>query len=86
MHASYLGNVDWDRNWEPVVSSNDEESNQDTDDDNEDDELEDEDYEDEDDAKMSLPPRVSTVASPIGLPPSPHPPPIRTGTFLLSAA
>jgi hypothetical protein len=55
--AGYLGNVDWDRNWEPVVSSNDEKSDEDADeDDDEDDELEDEDYKDgdEDDAKTPL--------------------------------
>jgi hypothetical protein len=51
--VGYLGDVDWDHNWEPVVSSDDEESDEDADDDDEDDELEDEDYEDEEDATAS---------------------------------
>jgi hypothetical protein len=40
--VGYLGDVDWDHNWEPVVSSDDEDSDED-----EDDEAGDEDYEDE---------------------------------------
>jgi hypothetical protein len=39
--AGYLGDVDWDRNWEPVVSSNDEDK------DDKDDDDEDEDYKDD---------------------------------------
>jgi hypothetical protein len=61
-HAGYLGDVDWDHNWEPVVSSDDKESNKDADDDDKDaddddkdDEAKDEDYEDE----TPPPPRVS---------------------------
>jgi hypothetical protein len=57
MRAGYLNNVDWDRNREPVMSSDDEESDKDGDD--EDDKLEDKDYKDEDDAKTPPPPRVS---------------------------
>jgi hypothetical protein len=29
--AGYLGDVDWDRNWEPVVSSSDEDEDNDED-------------------------------------------------------
>jgi hypothetical protein len=61
--AGYLSDVDWDRNWEPVVSSDDE----DEDVDDEDDAAEDEDYEDDDedkdDAKTPPRPRVSGEVS-----------------------
>jgi hypothetical protein len=53
--AGYLGNVDWDRNLEPVVSSDDEDD-EDEDNDNDDDEA-------EDDAKTLPPPRVSGEVS-----------------------
>jgi hypothetical protein len=66
--AGYLGDVDWDRSWEPVMSSDDEddedEDNNDDEDEAEDkDEDEEEDYEDEDDVKTPLPPRVSDEVS-----------------------
>jgi hypothetical protein len=54
--AGYLGDVDWDRNWEPVVSSDDKDSNKDEDDDDEDEEA-------EDDAKTPPPPLVSGEVS-----------------------
>jgi hypothetical protein len=46
--TGYLDDVDWDRNWEPIVSSDDEDDDED---------------EDEDDAKTALPPRVSGEVS-----------------------
>jgi hypothetical protein len=49
-HAGYLGDVDWDRSWEPVVSSDDEEDEDDED-------------EDKDDVKTPPPPRVSGEVS-----------------------
>jgi hypothetical protein len=64
--AGYLGDVDWDRSWEPVVSSDDEDEDEgDIDEDDDDDMTEDEDYEDgdEDDGKTPPPPRVSGEVS-----------------------
>jgi hypothetical protein len=59
--AGYLGNVDWDRSWEPGVSSDDE------DDEDKDKGNVDEDdnkmTEDEDDGKTPPPPRVSGEVS-----------------------
>jgi hypothetical protein len=50
--AGYLGDVDWDRSWEPVVSSDDEDEDKDDDDDM----AEDEDEDDDDSAKTPPPP------------------------------
>jgi hypothetical protein len=61
--TGYLGDINWDRNWEPVVSSDDEDSDEDEDEDDEDDKAEDEDYEDEDDAKTPQRPHVSGEVS-----------------------
>jgi hypothetical protein len=55
--AGYLGDVDWDRSWEPVVSSDDEDE-----DDDDDNMAEDEDDDDDDDAKTP-PHRVSGEVS-----------------------
>jgi hypothetical protein len=52
--AGYLGDIDWDRNWEPVVSSDDEDD---------DDMDEDEDDDDDDDTKTPSLPRVSGEVS-----------------------
>jgi hypothetical protein len=54
--VSYLGDTDWDRNWEPVVPSDDEDAD-------EDDKAEDKDYKGEYDAKAPPPPRVSGEVS-----------------------
>jgi hypothetical protein len=59
--ADYLGDVDWDRSWEPIVSSSDEDDRDDEEEDN-DDMAEDED-DDDDDTKMPPPPRVSGEVS-----------------------
>jgi hypothetical protein len=63
--AGYLGDVDWDRSWEPIVSSDDEDEDNDDDEDEAEDEDEDEeeDYEDEDNVKTPLPPHVSGEVS-----------------------
>jgi hypothetical protein len=55
--AGYLGDIDWDRSWEPVVSSDDEDEDED-----DDDMAEDED-DDDDSAKTPPPPRVSSEVS-----------------------
>jgi hypothetical protein len=64
--AGYLGDVDWDRSWKPVVSFDDEDDEDEDDDedkDNDDDMAEDED-DDDDDAKTPPPmPRVSGEVS-----------------------
>jgi hypothetical protein len=52
--AGYLGDVDWDSNWEPIVSSDNEDSDKDKDNNEEEEECE-----EEADVKMPLPPRVS---------------------------
>jgi hypothetical protein len=52
--AGYLGDIDWDRSWEPIVSSDDEDD---------DDMDEDEDDDDDDDTKTPSPPRVSGEVS-----------------------
>jgi hypothetical protein len=54
--TGYLGDIDWDRSWEPIVSSSDEDEDED------DDMAEDEDDED-DGAKTPPPPRVSGEVS-----------------------
>jgi hypothetical protein len=53
--AGYLGDIDWDRSWEPVVSSDDE--------DDDDMAKDEDDNNDDDDTKMPLPPRVSGKVS-----------------------
>jgi hypothetical protein len=52
--AGYLGDVDWDSNWEPIVSSNNEDSDKDKDNDEEEEECE-----EEADVKMPPPPCVN---------------------------
>jgi hypothetical protein len=59
--ASYLGDVDWDCSWEPVMSFDDEDDEDDEDEDDDDDMTEDDD--DDDDTKTPPPPRVSGEVS-----------------------
>jgi hypothetical protein len=61
--AGYLGNVDRDRSWEPVMSSDDEDEDDDEGEDEDDDDMDEEEDDDDDDTKTPSPPRVSGEVS-----------------------